>query len=62
MSMTASMVQMLIKTVALETAYFGVRINGVAPGVTKTATRTKESDIGMGLTPTENRKFLFDAQ
>ena len=53
---------MLIKTVSLETAHFGVRVNGVAPGVTKTAGRTKESDIGMGLSATENRKFLFDAQ
>jgi NAD(P)-dependent dehydrogenase (short-subunit alcohol dehydrogenase family) len=41
MSVSASMVQMMIKTVALETAYFGIRINGVAIGVTKTATRTK---------------------
>jgi NAD(P)-dependent dehydrogenase (short-subunit alcohol dehydrogenase family) len=62
MSMAASMVQMLIKTVALETAYFGIRVNGVATGVTKTAARTKESDIGMGLSASENRKFLFDAQ
>ena len=62
MSMAASMVQMLIKTVALETAYFGIRVNGVATGITKTAARTKEGDIGMGLSASENRKFLFDAQ
>lgn len=62
MCVSASMVQMLIKTVALETAYFGIRINGVATGVTKTAARTKEADIGMGLSSTENRKFLFEAQ
>jgi 3-oxoacyl-[acyl-carrier protein] reductase len=53
---------MMIKTVALETAYFGVRVNGVATGVTKTAARTKEEDIGMGLTVMENKKFLYDAQ
>lgn len=56
------MVQMLIKTVALETAYFGIRVNGVATGITKTATRTKQQDIGMGLTYAENKNFLFDAQ
>lgn len=60
-STSAAMVHMLIKTVALETAYFGIRINGVAPGVTKTCARTKESDIGMGLTIAENKKFLHDA-
>lgn len=61
MSISASMVQMMIKTVALETAYFGVRVNGVAVGVTKTAARTKEDDIGLGMTPMDNRKFLFEA-
>lgn len=53
---------MMIKTVALETAYFGIRVNGVAPGVTKTAARTQLGNIGMGLTGVENRKFLFEAQ
>jgi 3-oxoacyl-[acyl-carrier protein] reductase len=56
------MVQMLIKTVALETAYFGIRINGVAAGVTRTAARTKQEDIGMALSDVENRRFLFEAR
>ena len=30
---TRSMVNMLIETSSLEVAYFGVRVNGVAPGV-----------------------------
>jgi len=36
------MLNMMIQCVALEVAYFNVRINGVAPGVTDTpATREK---------------------
>jgi NAD(P)-dependent dehydrogenase (short-subunit alcohol dehydrogenase family) len=42
MSISAGMVQMMIKSVALETAASGVRVNGVAAGVTKTAVRTKD--------------------
>ena len=33
MSAAAAMVQMLIKVTALETAFFNVRVNGVATGV-----------------------------
>ena len=33
MSTAAAMVQMLIQVTALETSYFGVRVNGVATGV-----------------------------
>ena len=36
MSTAAAMVQMLIKVTALETAFFGVRVNGVATGVINT--------------------------
>lgn len=61
MSTSAAMVQMLIKTVALETASFGIRVNGVATGVTRTAARTKATEIGMNLTLAENKKYLFDA-
>jgi 3-oxoacyl-[acyl-carrier protein] reductase len=53
---------MLIKTVSLETAYFGIRVNGVATGVTRTAARTKQEDIGMALSDVENRRFLFEAR
>jgi len=35
------MVHMLIKCVALEVGYFGIRVNGVAAGVTNTNARTK---------------------
>ena len=61
MSTSAAMVQMMIKTVALETAFHGVRINGVASGITKTTARCKGEDIGMNLTKTENSRFLHDA-
>jgi len=36
-----AMVHMLIKCVALEVGYFGIRVNGVAAGVTNTNARTK---------------------
>jgi 3-oxoacyl-[acyl-carrier protein] reductase len=61
MSTSSAMVQMLIKTVALETAFHGVRINGVAAGVTRTTARCKGEDIGMGLTKAENSRYLLDA-
>lgn len=53
------MVNMLVKCAALETAYFGIRINAVAPGVTISETRTKEESLGY--TANENRAFLKEA-
>jgi NAD(P)-dependent dehydrogenase (short-subunit alcohol dehydrogenase family) len=35
-STSMSMLNMLVKTTALETSYFGIRVNAVAPGVTNT--------------------------
>lgn len=59
MSVSASMVQMMIKNVALETAASGIRINGVATGVAKTAARTTaRQDSGPGLSFSENSLFL----
>ena len=37
------MLNMLVKSSALEVAYFGVRVNAIAPGVTHTAARTKKN-------------------
>ena len=42
MSTSAAMVQMLIKVLALETAYFNVRVNGVASGVINSKAREGE--------------------
>ena len=42
MTTSKCMVNMIIKNTALEVASFGVRVNGVAPGVTHTNFRTEE--------------------
>ena len=42
MSTSAAMVQMLIKVLALETAFFNVRVNGVASGVINSKAREGE--------------------
>lgn len=63
MSVSASMIQMMIKSVALETAAFGIRVNGVAVGVTKTAVRTKDIyGVTEPMTGLQNSKFLYDAE
>lgn len=54
-----AMVNMLIETTALEVAFFGIRVNGVAPGVTNTQARMKKDSIG--LTEAQNRTFLLEA-
>ena len=43
-TITKSMVNSLIKNAALELASFGIRVNGVAPGVTKTYFRLNKFD------------------
>ena len=43
-TITKSMVNSLIKNAALELASFGIRVNGVAPGVTKTNFRLNKFD------------------
>lgn len=40
------MLNTLVKCAALETAFFGVRVNAVAPGITNTAARTKKESLG----------------
>lgn len=56
-----AMVQMMIKCTALETAYHGVRINGVASGVIKSNARTKNDPMEMALNDAENKQFLVEA-
>ena len=52
----------MIKCTALETAYHGVRVNGVATGVISSRARTNQQDlIGMKLTEEENRSYLDEA-
>ena len=44
-STSMAMLNMLIQCTALEVAYFGLRVNGVAPGVTNTRARLKQESI-----------------
>ena len=50
---------MLIECAALESAFHGVRVNGVAPGFTISKTRTKADSLR--LTEGENNKYLSEA-
>lgn len=54
-----AMLNMLVQCASLESSYFGVRVNAVAPGVTITAARTKKESLG--ISESENRKFLAEA-
>jgi len=57
-STSMSMLNMLIQCTALETAFFGIRVNGVAPGVTVTNARKKPESLGKDF---DNDKFLNEA-
>ena len=50
---------MLVKCAALETAFYGIRINAVAPGVTSTYARMKKGSTEY--TEGQNTKFLKEA-
>jgi NAD(P)-dependent dehydrogenase (short-subunit alcohol dehydrogenase family) len=54
-----AMLNMFVKTTALETAYFGVRINAVAPGVTISDARTKK--YSFNFSESQNRTFLQES-
>ena len=58
-STSMSMLNMLVKCTALETSFYGIRINAVAPGVTYTAARTKKDSLAM--TEGQNRAFMGEA-
>ena len=58
-STSMAMVNMLVETTALETSFFGVRVNAVAPGVTNTQARMKKDSLG--LSEAQNRTFLIEA-
>lgn len=45
LSTSMSMLNMLVKCSALETAFHGIRVNAVAPGVTNTAARQKKESL-----------------
>ena len=55
MTTTKCMVNMVIKDTALEVASFGVRVNGVAPGVTNTNFRLEEFEDNK---EENNKKYL----
>lgn len=42
-----SMLNMLVKCAALETAFSGIRVNAVAPGITSTQARTKKESLAL---------------
>ena len=46
-STSMSMLNMLVKCTALETSFYGIRVNAVAPGVTYTGARTKKESLGI---------------
>lgn len=60
MSTASAMVQMLIKCASLETAFHGMRVNGVAVGTTVGSARTKDDEMAMKLTREENEGYLVD--
>ena len=53
---------MMIKCTALETAYHGVRVNGVASGVIKSNAREKNDPMEMDLSKEENKQYLLEAK
>ena len=57
-TVTKSMVNALIKNAALELASFGIRVNGVAPGVTNTKLRLDKLEEPREM---NNQKFLENA-
>ena len=59
--MSHGMLQMMVKCVALEVAYMGIRVNAVAAGVTESITRTKDTTGGKHLTLEENVDFMAKA-
>ena len=58
-STSMAMLNMFVKTTALETSFHGVRINAVAPGVTISNSRMKKES--MNLTEQQNRNFLLES-
>lgn len=53
-----AMLNQLVQCAALETAYFGVRVNAVAPGVTFTKAREKKDS--MGFSEAQNQKYCSE--
>lgn len=56
-STSMAMLNMLIQCTALETAFFGIRVNGVAAGVTNTEARKKQESLGRDF---DNDKFMVE--
>ena len=58
-STSMSMLNMLVKCTALETAFHGVRVNAVAAGVTLTQARMKKDSLNFN--DNQNKTFLIEA-
>lgn len=54
-----SMLNMLVKSSSLENAFYGVRVNAVAAGVTATNARTKKESLGFS--DGDNKTFLIES-
>lgn len=51
---------MMVKCVALEVAYFDIRVNGIAPGITNSKTRMKQESLAF--TNDENNQYLHQQE
>jgi len=58
-STSMAMLNMLVKCTALETSYSGIRVNGVAAGVTATQARMKKDSLNFN--DYQNKTFLQEA-
>jgi NAD(P)-dependent dehydrogenase (short-subunit alcohol dehydrogenase family) len=62
-STAAAMLNMLVQCSALETAFHGMRVNAVAPGITNTSARKKKKDEGsLELGDRDNKTFMDEAK
>ena len=53
-----AMLNMLVKCAALETSFFGIRVNAVAAGVTATQARQKKESLGFS--DAQNKQYLLE--
>ena len=58
-STSMSMLNMLVKTTALETAFHGIRVNAVGSGVTNSSARMKRESLQF--TDAQNKTYLAEA-
>ena len=61
-STSMAMINMLVKSTALETAYFGVRVNAVAPGITHTTARCQKNTENQSKEESKNNQYMEEAR